>query len=131
MNLGGEASGHVIFGADLDYLGDGLFTALRVAEILKRRRLPLSRALSGFARAPQANSEVRVASRPPLESLPGLKEIVSATEKRLGQGGRIVVRYSGTEPVCRVMVEGADAALVRALAQELHEFLQRSIGARS
>jgi phosphoglucosamine mutase len=130
MSLGGEASGHVIFGADLEYLGDGLYTALRVAEILKRRRLPLSRALAGFSRAPQVNAQVRVSGRPPLEGLPGFKEILSSSEKRLGREGRIVVRYSGTEPVCRVMVEGADATLVNALAQELSSFLQRTIGAR-
>ena len=130
MSLGGEASGHVIFGADLEYLGDGLYTAVRVAEVLKRRRLTLSGALRGFSRAPQVQQQVRVGSRPPLEDVPGFKEILSSSEERLGREGRIVVRYSGTEPVCRVMVEGRDATLVNALAQELSSFLQRTIGAR-
>jgi len=130
MSLGGEPSGHVIFGADLDYLGDGLYTALRVAELLKRTGRKLSQALAGFSRAPQVNLQVPVASRPPLAGLPGFKEILSASEERLGNEGRVVVRYSGTEPVCRVMVEGADANLVRALSQELAEFLKRTIGAR-
>lgn len=129
MNLGGEASGHVIFGADLDHLGDGLYTAVRVAEVLVRRSIPLSRALAGFARAPQAIAQVPVASRPPLDRLPGFKELLSASEERLGREGRVLVRYSGTEPVCRVMVEGSDARLVAALAQELSDFLRRSIGA--
>lgn len=127
--LGGEPSGHVIFGADLEWLGDGLFTALRVAELLVRRKLELSEALRGFSRAPQVNTQVRVASRPELGTVAGFKEILSSSEERLGNQGRIVVRYSGTEPVCRVMVEGADASLVQALADELAAFLRRSIGA--
>jgi phosphoglucosamine mutase len=131
MNLGGESSGHVIFGADLEWLGDGLYTAVRVAEILKRRGLRLSRALEGYVRTPQEHLQVKVASRPPLPSVPGFKEILSKSEERLGTEGRVVVRYSGTEPVCRVMVEGVDAVLVRALAQELAEFLKKAIGART
>ncbi|MBL8841937.1 MAG: phosphoglucosamine mutase [Planctomycetes bacterium] len=129
MGLGGEPSGHVIFGADLDYLGDGLYTAVRVAAILARRQIGLSAALSGFERAPQANTQVRVLKRPPLDSVPGFKEILSASEERLGNQGRVVIRYSGTEPVCRVMVEGADATLVRTLTDELAGFLRKAIGA--
>lgn len=129
LALGGEPSGHVIFGADLEYLGDGLYTAVRVAELLARRGTSLSAALAGFERTPQVNLQVRVSSRPPLPSLPGFKEILSASEERLRGQGRVVVRYSGTEPVCRVMVEGADAGLVQALADELAGFLRRSIGA--
>ncbi len=126
--LGGEPSGHVIFGADLDYLGDGLYTAVRVAELLVRRGCGLAAAQRGFAPAPQCNTQVRVASRPPLAELPGFKEILSRSEERLGNQGRIVIRYSGTEPVCRVMVEGGDATLVRTLTDELAEFLRRAIG---
>jgi phosphoglucosamine mutase len=129
LMLGGEPSGHVIFGAELDYLGDGLYTAVRVADLLVRRGLPLTAALQGFAAAPQCNTQVRVASRPPLPGLPGFKEILSRSEERLGNQGRIVIRYSGTEPVCRVMVEGADATLVRTLTDELAGFLRKSIGA--
>jgi len=129
MNVGGEPSGHVIFGADLDYLGDGLYTAVRVAETLVRRRLPLSQALAGFRAAPQVNRKVKVAARPPLDTLPGFKEILSSSEERLGQEGRVVIRYSGTEPVCRVMVEGKDAALVDVLVAELAGFIANSIGA--
>ena len=128
--LGGEPSGHVIFGADLDYLGDGLYTALRVAELLRRRAIPLSRAAEGFAPAPQILRAVRVHARPPLGTIPGFKEILSSSEERLGRSGRIVVRYSGTEPVLRVMVEGTDASLVAALAQSLASHLEQAIGAR-
>jgi phosphoglucosamine mutase len=128
--LGGEPSGHVIFGADLDYLGDGLYTALRVAEILKRRGLALSRAVAGYRPAPQVLEAVAVASRPPLETIPGFKEILSSSERRLGNSGRVVVRYSGTEPVVRVMVEGEEAALVASLARDLASHLARAIGVR-
>lgn len=128
--LGGEPSGHVIFGADLDYLGDGLYTALRVAEILKRRGFTLSRAVAGYRPAPQVLEAVAVASRPPLESIPGFKEILSSSERRLGNSGRVVVRYSGTEPVVRVMVEGEEAALVASLARDLASHLARAIGVR-
>ncbi len=129
LSLGGEPSGHVIFGADLDYLGDGLYTAVRVAELLRRRQLRLSQAIAGFRPAPQSNVKLTVARRPKLETVPGFKEILSASEKRLGNEGRVVIRYSGTEPVCRVMVEGADATLARTLAEELAGFLRRAIGA--
>jgi phosphoglucosamine mutase len=128
--LGGEPSGHVIFGADLDYLGDGLYTALRVAEVLKRRGLTLSRAVSGYRPAPQVLEAVAVASRPPLDSIAGFKEILSSSERRLGNKGRIVVRYSGTEPVVRVMVEGEEATLVATLARDLASHLARAIGVR-
>ena len=130
LALGGEPSGHVIFGADLDHLGDGLYTALRVAETVRRLGLPLSRGLAGFSRAPQVNHQVRVAARPPLDTLPGFKEILSSSDNRLRGEGRVVIRYSGTEPVCRIMVEGKDGPLVAALAGELRDFLARSIGAR-
>ncbi len=129
MGLGGEPSGHVIFGADLDFLGDGLYTAARVAALLSRRAIALSAALADFERAPQRNTQVRVLKRPPLETIPGFKEILSASEERLGNQGRVVIRYSGTEPVCRVMVEGADATLVRTLTDELAGFLRKTIGA--
>lgn len=129
LSLGGEPSGHVIFGADLEFLGDGLYTAVRVAEILARRKIALSAALAGFSRAPQVNTQIRVSSRPKLETVPGFKEILSLSEERLGNQGRIVIRYSGTEPVCRVMVEGADATLVQALTDQLADFLRRAIGA--
>jgi phosphoglucosamine mutase len=128
--LGGEPSGHVIFGAELDFLGDGLYTALRVAELLRRRGVPLSQAAAGFAPAPQILRAVRVRARPPLGTIPGFKEILSKSEERLGGSGRVVVRYSGTEPVLRVMVEGTDANLVAALAQELASHLEQAIGAR-
>jgi phosphoglucosamine mutase len=130
LGLGGEPSGHVIFGAELDYLGDGLYTALKTAALLRRRGVPLSRAAPGFSPAPQVLRAIRVASRPPLETIPGFKEILSRSEERLGDSGRIVVRYSGTEAVVRVMVEGADADLVGALAQDLSSHLERAIGAR-
>lgn len=129
LSLGGEPSGHVIFGADFDYLGDGLYTAVRVAELLRRQGCTLSAALAGFAPAPQENTQVRVTARPRLETIAGFKEILSRSEERLGNQGRIVIRYSGTEPVCRVMVEGADATLVRTLTGELADFLRRTIGA--
>jgi phosphoglucosamine mutase len=119
----------VIFGGDLDHLGDGLYTALRVAEILARRGVPLSQATTGYRPAPQVLQAVRVATRPPLDSVPGFKEILSASEERLGNQGRIVVRYSGTEPVVRVMVEGEDAALVGTLARDLASHLAHAIGA--
>ncbi len=129
--LGGEPSGHVIFGASLGYLGDGLYTALRVAELLVRRRKALSEFAELMQPVPQVLKAVRVSQRPPLEEISGFREKLADAEKELGGSGRVVVRYSGTEPVLRVMVEGLDARRVESLAADLADHVESQLGVTS
>lgn len=128
MALGGEPSGHVIFGPDLAFLGDGLYTALRVAEVLHRRGQGLRESLGDLVLVPQVQKRVRVVNRPALDEISGFREKRSAAEETLAGRGRVVVRYSGTEPVLRVMVEGDTAVEVESIAQGLADHLAGEIG---
>ncbi len=126
-NLGGEQSGHVVF-LDHNTTGDGLITALQALAILCRKQRPLSELASGIERFPQVLVNVRVGEKRPLESLPSVCEAVQRIEKALDGRGRVLIRYSGTEPKARVMVEGEDESRVRDYAQELAECLRRAVG---
>jgi phosphoglucosamine mutase len=122
--LGGEPSGHVLF-FDASPAGDGLLTTLRVLGVLAERGEPLSRA--AFEKFPQALLNVPVRRKPPLDEVPALERAVEAARRELGPDGRVLVRYSGTEPLCRVMVEGPDAGRVERLAAELAETVRREL----
>jgi phosphoglucosamine mutase len=126
-NLGGEQSGHVVM-LDHNTTGDGLLTALQVLAILRRTGRPLSELVKGFEAVPQVLVNVSVARKRPVEELPDFQRQLRAAESALGGKGRVLVRYSGTEPKARVMVEGDDEARVRELASELAAALQRSLG---
>jgi len=128
FNLGGEQSGHVIF-LDHNTTGDGLVTALQALAVMKRRERPLSELVADFVRFPQVLVNVRVAEKRPLESLPEMTEAIRKVEAELAGGGRVLIRYSGTEPKARIMVEGEDEARVHAYARELAEKLVRVLGA--
>jgi phosphoglucosamine mutase len=108
--LGGEPSGHVLF-FDAAPAGDGMLTALRVLDVLAERGQKLSHA--AFPKFPQVLLNVRVGRKPPIEEVPALRDAIVAAEKEMGNDGRILVRYSGTETVCRVMVEGPQDDLVK------------------
>lgn len=125
--LGGEPSGHLIR-ADLATTGDGTLTGLLVAAGVVSAGRPLA-AQPRFPRTPQVLRNVRVRERLPFDLLPGFPELLAHAERRLGRSGRILVRYSGTEPLARVMVEGTDAALVEGLASELAGALRAASGA--
>jgi phosphoglucosamine mutase len=126
-NLGGEQSGHIVF-LDHNTTGDGLLTALQTLAILRRKERRLSELTAGFQRFPQALVSVAVADQPPIESIPELALAVRRVEEALGRRGRVLVRYSGTEPKARVMVEGEDEAAVGRYAAELAEALRRFVG---
>lgn len=126
-NLGGEQSGHVIF-LDHNTTGDGLITALRALAIARRRERSISELCADFERFPQVLVNVRVTEKKPIDALPELAAAVRRVEAALGARGRVLIRYSGTEPKARVMVEGEDAARVREYAEELANRLQRSLG---
>jgi phosphoglucosamine mutase len=125
-NLGGEQSGHVIF-LDHNTTGDGLLSALQVLAIMKRKERPLSELMAGIERFPQALVNVTVAEKRPIESLPEFSALLRRVEAELGDRGRVLVRYSGTEPKARVMVEGEDEVRVREWARELARSLERAL----
>ena len=111
-NLGGEQSGHVIF-SDEQSTGDGLLTALRVALIVAQSGRPLADLVAGMAVYPQEIRNLRVREKPPLDTLPDVMAAIGQSERELGDTGRVIVRYSGTENLVRIMVEAAEDATVR------------------
>jgi phosphoglucosamine mutase len=117
-NLGGEQSGHLLF---LDHApgGDGILSALVLLSVVTETGEPLASLAGCMRKFPQVLVNVPVGAKPPLESLDGLVERIRACESELKSQGRILVRYSGTEPLARVMIEGPDAGRIRAMADEL------------
>jgi phosphoglucosamine mutase len=109
--LGGEPSGHIIF-SDLSLAGDGLITLLEVLCLLAAVGQPLGELLRDYQPFPQMIRNVRVREKPPLDSIPSVAKAIADCRVDLGETGRVVVRYSGTEPLARVMVEGMDAQAV-------------------
>jgi phosphoglucosamine mutase len=126
-NLGGEQSGHLVF-LDHNTTGDGMITALQALAIMRRRQRPLSELVADIERFPQVLVNVRVAEKRPLEGLPSVQATVQKVEKALDGRGRVLIRYSGTEPKARVMVEGEDEIRVREYADSIAEELRRALG---
>lgn len=126
-NLGGEQSGHMIF-LDHNTTGDGLVSALQVLKIMIETDSKLSDLASFVKRYPQATINVRVGSKPPLESLHQVKNILEQVEKSLSDTGRVLVRYSGTENICRVMVEGPKQKQVQQMANSIANAVKEEIG---
>jgi phosphoglucosamine mutase len=125
--LGGEQSGHIVE-RQLASTGDGLLTALQIAGIVHQAGRPLSELLAGFRRYPQVLKNVRVARKPDLATIPSVAAAVRSVEDRLGADGRLVLRYSGTEPLARVMIEGPDQPTIEAMAAELIGVIQGELG---
>ncbi|MEE9281817.1 MAG: phosphoglucosamine mutase [Myxococcota bacterium] len=127
LNLGGEQSGHLVF---LDHIatGDGMLTALQVLALMFREQQPLSALARLMEPVPQVLRSVRVRTKPPFEQLDGLRQKVEQIEAELVGRGRIVVRYSGTEPVARVMIEGDDRGRIETLADECCEEIAKAVG---
>jgi phosphoglucosamine mutase len=124
--LGGEQSGHIIF-LDDSPAGDGLLTAVKVASLVTLRGR-LESLVEGLKDYPQVIVNVKVKSKPPLESLPAVARALAEAQSTLGDNGRVVLRYSGTEPLARVMVEAEHAADVQRFSQSLAHALRASIG---
>lgn len=124
--LGGEQSGHIVF-LEHNSTADGLLAGLQVLSIMKRRGLPLSELARGMQRFPQALVNLDVAKKRPLEELTDFQSKRRRVEDELGERGRVLIRYSGTEPIARVMVEGEDEARVQELAQQLAGDLRRAL----
>jgi phosphoglucosamine mutase len=127
-NLGGEQSGHVIF-MDHSTTGDGLITALMVLTVMAETGLPLSE-LRAMRRVPQVLENVRVRERVPLTEMPEVQRLIAGAERKLAGSGRLLVRYSGTEMLARVMVEGEDERTISAIAREIGAAIGKQTGVR-
>lgn len=128
--LGGEQSGHVIF-LNWATTGDGLLTALRVLEIMRTRGQDLEELTADLVRFPQKLVNVRVRERRPLDQMPEVEEAIANANAAFGGAGRVLVRYSGTELLARVMIEGPDETLVNEHAERIAAAFERAIGATS
>jgi len=124
-NLGGEQSGHLVF-LDHATTGDGIVAALRVLAIMAREGKKLSELATVMTRTPQVLVNTAVDKKVPLDQLPEVVRMIADIEKRLGEDGRVLVRYSGTESKARVMIEGIDERQIRGWAEELAGALARS-----
>jgi phosphoglucosamine mutase len=127
-NLGGEQSGHVIF-LDHARTGDGLLTALQLLRAVREAGQPLSTLAATVDKCPQVLLNVRVRARPPLEELRGVRDALARWQDKLDGRARFLVRYSGTEPLARVMVEGDDHTTIEAAAREIAAAIDEEIGA--
>jgi phosphoglucosamine mutase len=126
-NLGGEQSGHIIF-LDDSPAGDGLLTAVKIASLVAMEG-SLESLVKGLKDYPQVIVNVKVNSKPPLDSLPAVAKALDQAKNTLGDNGRIVLRYSGTEPVARVMVEAEHQADVDHFAKSVADAVRSAIGA--
>jgi len=127
--LGGEQSGHILFRDGEATTGDGLLTALRVMEIMVRRRKSLAELVGDMKVFPQTIQNVRVKEKVPFGQVPEIQQAIAAAERELDGNGRIVVRYSGTEALARVMVEAESEERMRALATGIAAAIRERLGA--
>jgi phosphoglucosamine mutase len=125
--LGGEQSGHVIF-RDYATTGDGMLTALRILETCARQNATLDELSADLTVYPQLLVNIRVRERKPLDQLPRVQDEIRACESALDGSGRVLVRFSGTEPLARVMVEGPDLAQVKTWAERIASAIRSELG---
>ena len=126
--LGGEQSGHIIFRDGDATTGDGLLTALRLMDIIVRSDKPLADLIGDLKVFPQKIQNVRVREKTPFAQVPAIQVAIAAAEKELDGNGRVVVRYSGTEALARVMVEAESEAKMQALTASIAGEIQKALG---
>jgi phosphoglucosamine mutase len=128
FNFGGEQSGHLIF-RDFSTTGDGLVAALQVLRIVKAKQTPLSKLAKCWTRFPQLVTNILVREKIPFEQLDGVLKLVAQAEAELkSAGGRVLLRYSGTEPKARLLLEGRDAKVLEKWSQKIIGAIQKQIG---
>lgn len=127
FNFGGEQSGHLVF-LDHATTGDGLVAALQVLNVMLRRERTLSELARVMMRYPQVLESRYVKSKPPIDELPTVQKAMSAATEQLGDDGRVVVRYSGTEAKVRVMIEGTDEQQILRLTGDIMEAFGKDVG---
>jgi phosphoglucosamine mutase len=125
--LGGEQSGHIILSREAT-TGDGLLTALRVVEVVAAAGKPLAELVSDLKVFPQTIKNVRVREKPPLDQIKEVQDAIRRGEDELDGDGRINVRYSGTEPLARVMVEAPTEEIVQRVASRIAAAIENALG---
>ena len=128
LSLGGEQSGHVIFGDDL-WTGDGIGTSLHVLRTMVARGQPLAALVSELVTYPQVLLNLRVTRKVDLSAVPEVTAVIGRVEAALAGRGRLLVRYSGTEPLLRVMLEGRDRAEIERLGATIIDAVRAHVGA--
>jgi phosphoglucosamine mutase len=128
--IGGEDSGHMIF-ADHHTTGDGSLTSLKLIEAMQAAHKPLSELSRMMSAYPQVLINVKVGSKPDINSVSEIRDTIKSVESELMGRGRVLVRYSGTQPICRVMVEGPSEGETRKHCQQISDIIYKNIGIRS
>jgi phosphoglucosamine mutase len=129
FNFGGEQSGHIIF-RDYSTTGDGLVAALQILRIMKSKQTPLSKLAQCWKRFPQILTNIIVREKRPFDELADVPQLVAEAEAELqGDGGRVFLRYSGTEPKARLLVEGHDSARLEKWTKKISEAIRQQVGA--
>ena len=124
--IGGEDSGHIIF-LDHHTTGDGILSALQLLAVIKKENKPVSELSKVMEVFPQVTINVNVKSKPPLEEQPEITSAIKGVEKELGDRGRVLVRYSGTQSMCRVMVEGPTQEETQRFAEKIAEVIKKKL----
>jgi phosphoglucosamine mutase len=127
--LGGEQSGHIIFRDGDSTTGDGLLTALRLMDVIVRSGTSLAELISDLKVFPQKIQNIRVREKIPFAQVPAVQKAIESAERELEGNGRVVVRYSGTEALARVMVEAESEEKMQALTAEIAAEIQKALGA--
>jgi phosphoglucosamine mutase len=128
LNLGGEQSGHIIF-RDFTTTGDGIVSALQILRIMHETGTPLSKLKSCLKKYPQAQRNLKVKAKPPIEELREVVKRRDEAERELAGKGRVLLRYSGTEPKIRLLIEGRELAQIDRHANRIADAIQKAIGA--
>ena len=126
--MGGEQSGHIIL-SQLATTGDGLLTALKVLEVVSHSGKPLAELVGNLKVFPQVIKNIKVREKQPLAQIPAVQTSIEAAERDLSGTGRVVVRYSGTEALARVMIEAESRDKMERHAKAIAEAIQQTIGA--
>lgn len=128
-SLGGEQSGHIIL-PQLSLAGDGMITTLCLLRAMSDSGKPLHQLTAGFTRCPQVLVNVDVIEKRPFAEIEEIQRVISETETKLADRGRLLLRYSGTEPVARIMIEGDDQSAIEAYARNLATAIRETLGGR-
>jgi phosphoglucosamine mutase len=128
-NLGGEQSGHMIF-LDHNTTGDGMLSALQVLAIMRRSGKTLSELAEVMIPLPQVLVNVRVAEKKDIMTIPEVASLINGVEEKLKDEGRILIRYSGTEPLLRIMLEGQDKYQITGWAKDIATLVEKKIGGK-
>jgi phosphoglucosamine mutase len=126
-NLGGEQSGHIVF-LDHNTTGDGMLTALQVLAIMQKKGVPLAELAKVMVPFPQTLRNVQVKNKKNFSQTPQIQRMIKECQKELGERGRILIRYSGTEPVLRIMIEGENEQTIVRMADAMAETVQKALG---